>query len=155
MGYAQNLIGLLAPLGVYNLREESCSGACIQALGEEMDAVMLVLEQGLRESCVATALDEGLAIWERTLGGPVQPHVDGRRLSIQTRLYSDTVACSGSAMERTLSACGIDVMLSIEAGGQTIVVQCATIPEETSAERALIEAVLPAHLAVRYELAPV
>ena len=151
MGYGAYLTGLLSPLGVYDLQPESRSGACVAALGGQMDAVTQELAEGLRESSVITAQDEGLAVWEKALGGPLQEQTAARRAAIRVRMYQDAVACSAACIEAVLAACGVQATLSMDDDGVTAVVRCAAVPAQGSAERALVESLLPAHLAVRYE----
>ena len=59
--YEQYLRALLAPLGVYDLRDGTINGAELYALGIGMDAVSQRLETVERESLTATAEDEGLS----------------------------------------------------------------------------------------------
>ena len=51
---------LLEPLGIYDLSEESVSGAEIFALGAGLDTVSQQLERTEREALTATAQEEGL-----------------------------------------------------------------------------------------------
>ena len=60
MSYAQRLMALLRPLGVYTFRDGSFSMAQLEALGAQMDAARAVLEKNGRESIVMSAEDEGL-----------------------------------------------------------------------------------------------
>ena len=60
MSYAQRLMALLRPLGVYTFRDGSFSMAQLEALGAQMDAARAALEKNGRESIVMSAEDEGL-----------------------------------------------------------------------------------------------
>ena len=60
MGYAEELVRLLRPLGVYSFREGSFSLGELQALGGALDAAQAKLSRMQRESIPATAEDEGL-----------------------------------------------------------------------------------------------
>lgn len=60
MGYAEELVRLLRPLGVYSFREGSFSLGELQALGGALDAAQARLSRMQRESIPATAEDEGL-----------------------------------------------------------------------------------------------
>lgn len=149
MGYTAYLTRLLSPLGVYDLREGSISGACVAALGEAMDEVATELDTALRESIISTAQDAGLQLWEQALAlPPAQDSVEARRAALQSLLCTEPVHCSGLQILRQLQACGIDVMLS--ATNQTVTVRCSPVPAVGSPERRLIEALMPAHLAVTY-----
>ena len=68
MGYAEELVRLLRPLGVYSFREGSFSLGELQALGGALDAAQARLSRMQRESIPATAEDEGLDRME-ALGG--------------------------------------------------------------------------------------
>ena len=57
MSYAQRLMALLRPLGVYTFRDGSFSMAQLEALGAQMDAARAVLEKNGRESIVMSAED--------------------------------------------------------------------------------------------------
>lgn len=58
--YAEYLIRLLSPLGVYDLRETSAGGAAVYALGDGLDAASETLDYVEQEGNTATALGEGL-----------------------------------------------------------------------------------------------
>ena len=148
MGYTAHLARLLAPLGIYDLRETSLSGACIAALGEAMDEVAEELAEGLREALLPTAQDTGLHAWEQTLGLPAQATGEARRAALKSLLCADPVWCSPLQLQQQLQACGISVTLTV--ADQTVRVRCSTIPVEGGWERHLIEALLPAHLTVEY-----
>lgn len=148
MGYTTYLTRLLEPLGVYDLREGSISGACVAALGEAMDEVAAELDETLREAIVPTAEGFGLQLWEQALKLPVQDTVEARRAALQHLLGAEPVCCSALQLQRQLKACGIDAVLYVT--DQTVTVRGSTIPAEGSRERQLIEALLPAHLAVTY-----
>ena len=60
MGYSDHLRRLLRPLGVYDLRPESLSGAELEALGQGLDGVSARMDYVERESALATAQGEGL-----------------------------------------------------------------------------------------------
>lgn len=148
MGYTAYLSRLLAPLGVYDLREESLSGACIAALGEAMDELAAELAEGLNEAVLTTAQAEGLTHWERLLPLPAQTAVEARREALQSLLCAEPVCCSAYRLQQQLAACGIDAVLYVT--DQTVTVRSDSVPAEGSRARQLIEALLPAHLAVRY-----
>ena len=60
MGYANDLVRLLRPLGFYSFEEGSFSLAELQALGSALDALDAHAQAGQRESIVMTAAGEGL-----------------------------------------------------------------------------------------------
>lgn len=153
MGYGAYLAGLLAPLGVYDLSEQSRSGACVAALGAAMDEIDQSLTEGLREAFPQMAQDAGLRLWEQTLALTPQADPDARRRAIRTLVYGGGgVSCSARDISLMLQDCGVSVQLTMDADKKTVLVGCASIPPEGSAQRALIERLLPAHLAVEYRV---
>ena len=80
---------LLEPLGIYDLSEESVSGAEIFALGAGLDTVSQQLERTEREALTATAQEEGLtrreALFARVLL-LIPPRNDARPLRPCCRL---------------------------------------------------------------------
>lgn len=92
--YAEYLIRLLAPLGVYDLEETSVSGGAVYALGDGLDEAAETIDYVEREGNTATAQEEGLdrreSLFARrpaasTPGGPQSGHrcpaADRRRQS--------------------------------------------------------------------------
>ena len=81
--YAGYLARLLTPLGVYDLREDSVSGAMICALGSELDEVYEQLQSGLADAFPQTAGAEALARWEQALPRHgADPDPDNRRAAV-------------------------------------------------------------------------
>ena len=141
MAYADHLRKLLAPLGVYDLNAGTVSGAMIEALGESLDDVWQVMQDGLREAFPQTA--EDLTQWERVLpvhGAAPSPAV--RRAGISHLLGQEEVSCSAAQIEAALAACGVQTTLELD--GDTVQV-CSSLPE-TADRAALARALIPAHL---------
>ena len=88
--YEQYLRALLAPLGVYDLRDGTINGAELYALGIGMDAVSQRLETVERESLTATAEDEGLSRREALFARrPAAVTPEERRAAIAALLQID------------------------------------------------------------------
>ena len=64
MNYADELVSMLRPLGVYSFQEGSFSLAELQALGAALDAADEAFGAAQKESIVMTAQDEGLSKME-------------------------------------------------------------------------------------------
>lgn len=144
--YAQYLARLLAPLGVYDLREESASGAMVCALGDALDAVHAELQTGLADAFPQSA--EDLSQWERVLprhGTDPDPAV--RRAALLRLLGKEDVSCSAAAISAALAACGVPATL--EAGGQNRATVIAPAGTQDDAElNLLIRGLVPAHLGI-------
>ena len=146
--YAGYLARLLAPLGVYDLREDSVSGAMLHALGGELDEVHALLRSGLADAFPQTAGAGALAQWERILPRHgIDPDPDDRRAALTALLGGEEVRCSAEAIAAVLAACGIPARL--EAGGQNRVT--VTVPAgvpDNAEQQLLIRALVPAHLGI-------
>ena len=140
MGCADHLRRLLAPLGVYDLRAASVSGAMADALGDALDEVRQIVSDGLRDAFVQTAA--ALAPLELALPPHGGGTVEQRREAIAHLLGQGDVCCSAAQLEAALAACGIQASLTLS--GDTVSVHTA-LPE-TAARAALVRAMLPAHL---------
>ena len=84
MGYAEELVRLLRPLGVYSFREGSFSLGELQALGGALDAAQAKLSRMQRESIPATAEDEGLDRMEALFRYIIRPR-DAKSASTSCR----------------------------------------------------------------------
>ena len=147
--YADYLMRLLEPLGVYDLRESSVSGAMVCALGEAMDGVHAQLEAALRDAFPQSAGD--LRQWERLLpplAAQTDPEV--RRAGIVHLLGSPTVCCSAGEIGAALAACGIPARLAPEGQNRVTVSLDAGQVSDPDVRR-LVRGLVPAHLAVQWE----
>lgn len=83
MNYADELVSMLRPLGVYSFQEGSFSLAELQALGAALDAADEAFGAAQKESIVMTAQDEGLSKMEALFRSkPPAKTVDARRAAI-------------------------------------------------------------------------
>ena len=147
--YAEYLIRLLAPLGVYDLRETSVSGAAVYALGEALDDAAETVDYTEREGNTATAEGEGLdrreALFARR---PAAFTAEDRRAAIAALLQIDGDSLTPSAIDATLRGCGIKAR-AIEMGGQNVRVifpEVAGVPAEFDQIQKIILDILPCHL---------
>ena len=146
--YAGYLARLLAPLGVYDLREGSVSGAMIGALGGELDEVSEQLQAGLADGFPQTAGVDALARWEQALprhGNDADP--ENRRAALAYLLGQGEVSCSLAAIRAALAACGVTA--SLEMSGQNTVT--VTVPPGVAGDGErdlLIRGLIPAHLGI-------
>ena len=151
--YAEYLIRLLAPLGVYDLRETSVSGAAVYALGEALDDAAETVDYTEREGNTATAEGEGLdrreALFARR---PAAFTAEDRRAAIAALLQIDGDSLTPSAIDATLRGCGIKAR-AIEMGGQNVRVifpEVAGVPAEFDQIQKIILDILPCHLGVEF-----
>lgn len=146
--YAGYLARLLAPLGVYDLREDSVSGAMLCALGSELDEVYEQLRAGLADAFPQTAGAEALARWEQALprhGADADP--DHRRAALAYLLGQDEVSCSLAAIRAALEACGVPAGLEMS-GQNTVTVTAAPGVAGDAELNLLIRGLIPAHLGI-------
>ena len=99
---------LLEPLGIYDLSEESVSGAEIFALGAGLDTVSQQLERTEREALTATAQEEGLTRREALFARrPAADTPEERRKAIAALLQIDADSLTPETINLTISGCGI------------------------------------------------
>ncbi|HPE16335.1 MAG TPA: DUF2313 domain-containing protein [Oscillospiraceae bacterium] len=151
MGYADYLRGLLAPLGVYRL-DGGFSGGEIEALGEAFDALAEELEDAMTQALVPTATDEGLEAWETLFSHPpAAADIKARRAAVAALLRM-AGPCTASAADDAVKGCGIAAAVT-EDGPNAVAVsfpETGGVPENFAALQKRIEAILPAHVALRY-----
>ena len=151
--YAEYLIRLLAPLGVYDLRETSAGGAAVYALGDALDDAEGTLDYAEREGNTATARGEGLGRREALFARrPAAVTAEDRRAAIAALLQIDGDSLTPSAIDATLRGCGIKAR-AIEMGGQNVRVifpEVAGEPPEFEQIRKIILDILPCHLGVEF-----
>ena len=82
-GYADYLIRLLEPLRVYDLREQSHSGAELAVIGGQMDEIAAQGAGQLVQALIPTATEQGLSLWEALLlCAPAATGLDARRQAL-------------------------------------------------------------------------
>lgn len=151
--YAQYLIRLLSPLGIYDLRGDSASGAAVYALGEGLDTAEAALEYAEREGNTATAQGEGLDRREALFARRPAAHTaEDRRAAIAALLQIDGDSLTPSAIDATLRGCGIRAR-AIEMGEGNLRVIFPDVggePPEFEQIRTIILDILPCHLGVEF-----
>lgn len=151
--YEQYLRALLAPLGVYDLRDGTINGAELYALGIGMDAVSQRLATVERESLTATAEDEGLSRREALFARrPAAVTPEERRAAIAALLQIDGDSLTPSSINKTICGCGIRAR-ALEMGEgclRVIFPEAAGVPAEFEQIRDIILDILPCHLEVEF-----
>lgn len=149
MGCEQDLRNLLAPLGVYALRPDSCSGGELAALGVALDDMESELNRILREVFPETAENEGLLAWEAVLPGISPLRTEGsRRAAIRANLCVTMDGFTPEAISRGLAACGLVCQVQERADRMLEVSfpQLRGRPPRLDKLEMLVRAVLPCHL---------
>lgn len=154
MGYADYLRQLLRPMGVYALGAGSLSGGEVEALGAALDDAWDAMRQAWSEAQPLTATDEGLARYERLFGVfPQSEDLSGRRAAIAALMQVGGDSFSPAALTRCLRACGVTAAVSETDTTGTLEVSFPDRmgrPEGFERMAAIIELLLPCHLAVEY-----
>ena len=154
MGYYDYLCELLGPLRVYELREDSLSGAELAAAGKGLDEAAERLAYAEREGVLMTAEGEGLARRERLfsrLGVRTTPEL--RRLAIASLGRVGADGFTLEAIKRTISGCGIRAVAEETDEYGTVRVtfpQTAGEPEDFDRIRGIILDIMPCHLLVDF-----
>lgn len=156
MGYTNELVRLLRPLGYYNFDEGSFSLGQLQALGAALDELDAHEQRLQRESLVATAQEEGL---EKMLAlfrsRPVTQSAEAIREAIAAFLQIGGDSFTLDALQNCLTACGTKCHLEqTDTPGQVVVSfpLVMGVPEGFSQVKGIIEDILPCHLEIIYFL---
>lgn len=154
MGYAAFLRELLRPLGVYDLKERSFSGAELEALGREMDHLLAKAEEVHTESLPVTAKAAGLDMVQALFPLPVPTEeLTQRRNALAGFLSVSGDSFTLQQLQRGLSACGTACTLRETGAPFTVEVRfpdCAGLPQNLEEKKRIIESLLPCHLQVEY-----
>lgn len=154
MKHLEQLIELLRPLGVYDLREGRVNREELACYAARLDIGLNELEATAREMALMTAEDFGLEQVEALLPyRPASPTVELRRKALAALLRIGGDSFTPAAINDTLAGCGLNARA--EETGQPGYVEIyfpdvAGIPEEFDRLRAIIEEILPCHLEVTY-----
>lgn len=158
MSFAAELKKLLRPMGLYELNE-GVGAAELTALGAELDAIADSLSQAEKNVSPLTADDAALTAWEALM--PYIPKSDSsreRREALCALRMTDGLSFSADALNRTLSGCGITAR--VREGDEPFHVTVSfpnrrglpTGFEDMPELSRRIEAILPCHLAVDYDI---
>ena len=152
MSYADHLRSLLAPLGVYDLKAP-INGTALDVKGAALDEAEALLEEMERECDLTTAESWGLENWKSLFGVfPAAPDDERLRRSIQALLRIGSHSATLSAIQDTLSGCGLSVKVR-ELGAGRVEVSfpgVMGVPNRFERLKHNIEQILPAHVAVEY-----
>ena len=154
MSYAEYLVGLLRPLGVYDWSEGTFQRAELAAFGQALDACAAELELVQREMLVSTAEDTGLTAVEALL--PYRPVADSlarRRAALAALLRIGGDSFTLTAINDNLKGCGLNAVASETETPGVVEVRFPDvpgIPDGFESMRAILEDILPCHLDIRY-----
>lgn len=154
MGHEEHLIGLLRPLGVYDLGMKSVNRGELAAYGMGLDSGLDLLERMEREMSLATAESEGLDIVETLLPyHPASETAQERREALAALLRIGGDSFTLSAINDTISGCGIRARAA--EGTQPGYVEISFpntpgIPPAFEDLRVILEDILPCHLEITY-----
>lgn len=154
MNHIEFLVGLLRPLGVYDLRPGTRNWAELEAYGQALDGGLGEIGETAREMSLNTAESFGLELVEALLPyRPVSPTVEERRAALAALLRIGGDSFTLKAINDTLAGCGINAKAA-ETGTPGYVEvyfpDVAGIPEGFEKLRLIIEEILPCHLEITY-----
>lgn len=153
MSGAEELRALLRPLGVYKL-EGSVNAGELEAMGDALDGCAGELERVEREMLLTTAQDAGLDAVEALLTHrPVTADPARRRAALAALLRVSGDSFTLAAINDNLAGCGLNAVASEGVQAQTVEVrfpEVPGIPDGIDEMKAIIEDILPCHLAVAY-----
>ncbi len=151
--YGNYLRALLAPLGIYDLRAESLSGSELDAMGAGLDGAAEDLARVERESILATAEDEGLALRESLFARrPVNSGTELRRAAIAALLRISADSFTLQDINSAISGCGIKAEAQEMGEGHIRIIfpNVAGIPEEFDQIKDIILDIIPCHLETEF-----
>ena len=154
MNYADELVSMLRPLGVYSFQEGSFSLAELQALGAALDAADEAFGAAQKESIVMTAQDEGLSKMEALFRSkPPAKTVDARRAAIEGFLRISGDSFTLAAINACLTACGVRCVVEEKSAVNQVRVRfpgVMGVPDGFSQMKTIIEDILPCQLGITY-----
>lgn len=154
MGCGTYLRELLRPLGVYRWEEGSFQTAEVEGLGTALDGCAEELERVAREMVLCTAENSGLSAVEKLLPyRPVTGELEGRRNALAALLRIGGDSFTLAAINDNLAGCGANaVVCETEEPGvvQVSFPGVAGVPDVFEELQAIIEEIIPCHLAIRY-----
>lgn len=153
MSYEGYLRDLLAPLGVYRL-DGTVNGAELACWGRFLDGVQEELEEVHRQADLTTAGKEGLAklaaLFNRK---PVAEGEESLRAALAALLRVGGDSFTLSAINDSLKGCGLNAVVAEGLEHQSVTVrfpEVQGVPGGFEGMRAIIEEIIPCHLAVEY-----
>lgn len=154
MGYAEYLIGLLRPLGVYDMECGTIQLAELEGQGNALDGCGGALDRTAREMLLCTAEAEGLTAVERLLPHrPVTQDVQRRRAALAALLRIGEDSFTLAAINDNLAGCGLNARAAetgVPGHVQVSFPEVPGVPDGYEEMRKIIEEILPAHLGIEY-----
>lgn len=153
MSYANELVQLLRPLGVYSFLEGTFSLGELQALGGELDELEAVEIEGQKQSIVMTATEEGLSRMEALFRyRSAASTIAARRAAIAAFLSIGGDDFTLEALQQSLLACGVECLLR-EVGINHVELrfpQVMGVPQGFETIRIIAEDLLPCQLQIDF-----
>lgn len=154
MGYADDLVRLLRPLGFYSFERGSFSLAQVESLGAALDSADTYAQRLQRESIVMTAEEEGLDKMLSLFRNETSAKsVRAKRAAIAGFLQIGGDSFTLAALRKCLSACGVTCQLEEKEQAGHVRVSfpyVMGVPEGFSGAKRIIEDILPCHLGIEY-----
>lgn len=154
MNHIKYLVGLLRPLGVYDLGAGTRNRAELDAYAGQLDDGCGHLEETAREMSLTTAESFGLEAVEELLPyRPVSPTAAERRAALAALLRIGGDSFTLAAINDTISGCGVNARVEETDQAGTVEVsfpQVPGIPPNFEEIRVIIEDIIPAHLIIQY-----
>lgn len=154
MGYTDDLVRLLRPLGFYCFDAGSFSLAQLESLGAALDVADAYAQRLQRESIVMTAEEEGLdKILSLFRSETAAQTVRAKRAAIAGFMQIGGDSFTLDALRSCLCACGVTCQLEeTETAGHVKVSfpYVMGIPDGFSGAKAVIEDIMPCHLNILY-----
>lgn len=154
MKHLENLIDLLRPLGVYDLRAGTVNRGELESYALPLDDGLDGLNATAREMNLASAEDFGLSMVEALLPyRPVSVTVEQRRAALAALLRIGGDSFTPAAINDTLAGCGVNARAEETDRPGYVEVYfpgAAGVPEEFERLRLIIEEILPCHLGITY-----
>lgn len=151
--YEAYLKNLLAPLGIYDLRDGTLNESTLFASAVGLDGVSDKLEYAEREALTGMAEGEGLKRREALFARrPAANTVCLRRRAIAALLQIDADSFSLDSINRTVSGCGIKALAQEMGGGHIRIVfpEVVGIPEEFRQIQKITLDIIPCHLETEF-----
>lgn len=154
MKHLENLIDLLRPLGVYDLRAGTVNRGELESYALPLDDGLDGLNATAREMNLASAEDFGLSMVEALLPyRPVSVTVEQRRAALAALLRIGGDSFTPAAINDTLAGCGVNARAEeTDRPGYVEVYFPGVegIPPRFEQLQAIIEDILPCHLDITY-----
>lgn len=150
MTAADRLLRLLVPMGVYSFDSGTYSLGEIKAVADLVDRAKSDLSDIEKNCFLLTASDEALKTYGQLFGFGLP--ADDLRQTINVLLNISGDGFTLEAINAAIAECGINALV-LEKGGGVLIVRfpgVMGVPEGYELMAAVINNILPAHLAVEY-----